>query len=42
MKQAKIDYKKLEQQAELAARAVRAKDYKSCLNQWQIDEYLMN
>ncbi|TIA27656.1 hypothetical protein D6C78_11046, partial [Aureobasidium pullulans] len=40
LKQARIDYKKLENAAAIAARAMRANDFNSCLNQWQIDEYL--
>ena len=42
MKQAKIDYKKLENAAKIAARAMRARDFKSCIIEWQVDDYLSN
>jgi len=41
-KQARIDYNKLANAAELSARAMRAKDYKACQIEWQIDDYMIN
>jgi hypothetical protein len=40
-KQARIDHKKLGKHAELAAKAIQAEDYKLCLFEWQIDNYLV-
>jgi hypothetical protein len=39
-KQARIDYKKLANAAGLLAKGMRAKEYQSCLFEWQIDDYL--
>jgi hypothetical protein len=40
LKQARIDYKKLGNAAAISARAMRSKDFKTCLYNWQIDDYL--
>ncbi|KAG9565508.1 hypothetical protein KCU77_g3323, partial [Aureobasidium melanogenum] len=36
LKQARIDYKKLGNAAAIAAKAMRAKDFKSCIFEWQL------
>lgn len=41
-KQARIDYKKLEEAAEITAMEMRARDFRSCQLEWQIDDDLIN